>query len=567
MLSYRNEILLTVPRRLGSNFVDEHGNLYQNNGNLHLRSRATGKIELPAFLDKDENDEALMPVAETDRSGQPIFQKYYGEGSAIVKSATFKNRVITVSITVKDHGIDVELSLEYNGEVEVVRDGFIVNLSPNLKLRASPKQEVVAQLLSRDVIRCGTENAEVMTNFVFDDQGNRIYTNYQTRPQGYKDSAKMQLLSQDNPRVQKLLQPQGFEACLFFSNHADSSNVDATKAIMYGVNKSDDPDYKERGFVGHGIKTQWTVFVLSADPGGIGLDDPDYKDIIDDLYYNHGHEIATHTIRHGRDNREENIEHLPAYAQYNARSHTDHSLGGGWRSSGLKSLGWDATNEEFYIMDLLRQEGFDNCWSYEDLNQNTLVDGLNMIPNGHIAFPHYILYKNTNLQFDDGEPIDQWHTWRMPSGESLQRFTPDNVDKLVSDMGFSNFHTYLALQNRWDANPPHFHIDGDVYRISDEMDDAIAQLALRESEGRLWVPTFIEWADYYRSIKQVDVECIGHKLWRITNYGDLVEGFNLLISTQGVAPLLNEIEMQIKTMPQGVIAWADLGPGESIMKF
>lgn len=114
-----------------------------------------------------------------------------------------------------------------------------------------------------------------------------------------------------------------------------------------------------------------------------------------------------------------------------------------------------------------------------------------------------VIFRNDSFDDKTGYGLYFWNSWRARINELFNYLNPVNLDLLIDQKGVSIIH---ELFGHADPKGYMFLRDGDgTYRISPQLDQAFDEVARRQIDGRLWVPTVREFADYTLKIYGVKV--------------------------------------------------------------
>lgn len=553
MLVYRNQPNRRMPRNMGDVLIKERTMQIVASG------RRSISIESPSVCDWEGTPQTAGLINIEPISAGLRRRGYLGAGNTLRFNWHAGTRQIRQIVALHSWGLQIDTETEYSEDTDVYQDGYALNFN-----NWAPKIESDAMVIEAPArLTIYSDNGKETPNILIDPNGDSIHIDYNTRRATEVKSTSIRIIGDRVPTLRKAAQPSGCEATLMISNHADLQNTNTCMALFYGANDVDHPAYGVKGFVPRGIKVTWSSFYLSSG-NNMGLDDPSFKALMDQ-FQTAGNEICPHRVRNGQCNREDNIAYLPTYANDYPpfRTWIDHSLGSGWRCSGIKSWGWDVTKPEYYIMDLLRQYGVMYIWAYIDYDRYKEVIGLDMTRKYHKGWPHYLLYQNTNLTWDNGTPVWQWPSWREYDGAIITRLNQPNIDALIEGQGISIIHSYLASTGREGQS---FIVDGDLYVITDVFDEALQRLSAAQSAGKLWIPTIRDWGDYWRSVMQVKITRTSEWTYLLeNNSGAEIPGFGLIVSAP-VTATINDEATNRKLVKSETFIWFDLPTGESELK-
>lgn len=487
-----------------------------------------------------------------------MWRRYYGNGTTVERTYTGTNRTITLSVECTDFSVVVDFSVAYTQDTEVEQEGVSIKLRYYQGLDYH-SDAAITPLDYAGELGCYTDHGDYRQNFVFSDAGVKQYDSYQSRLNGKTYQARLEILKSDKIIPLKvLLQPNGREATLLFTNHADGENVNSTSAILYGTSDALSPDYGTKGLIGNSIFCTWSAFHETAPPH-TGISTAEFLALMQAIKAA-GFDVIPHRTRPGNTETRANAEsNLPAFnTNFASRDWIDHGLGAGARNIGLKSLG-SVVGSGYYIMDLLETYGYKYCWAYIDC----AVDGLNQLKKHYAGFPDYLVYQNTNLALPiSGEPLWQWLSWRPPLRTLLDYLTTENVDALISEFGCSIIHEYLAIEVSGATHAGYTYNSGTPYTITNNFETMLNYLRDKQVAGNLWIAPMSDFGDYFRQLLQVEVKTVGQGQYKITNNGAIVSGFS--IAVPGVKSVtVDSVAVDKKVSGANTVAWWNLKVGVS----
>lgn len=362
--------------------------------------------------------------------------------------------------------------------------------------------------------------------------------------------------------VRLLNQPDGYDCGITISHHGHDNFIDNVNAVHFGISDETDPNYGTKGLSARGIKTTWSVY-YESEAWAPGFDDPDQLAKNLELQ-SEGHEIIPHTTYTGSESRARVQGNLQPYEDnFNSRSWTDHGLASGVTSAGLASRGWDESDMDYYIVDLLESYGYDNAWSYEDILS---LDRLN---ENIFGFPHFLLFKSKYLLKPvSGDPIWLWPSSNRPF--STKTLTAETLQTLIDECGSVDAHDYFTFDGNETDN-----VDGDGFYydngtnkvITNTLDDLLVEIKNKKDAGQVWNPTVGEWVDYNLQLKQLEITNHSASSFDVNNPATTISGCTFLIGKNQVVPKLNGVDMNYKSVQKGTICWADLPNGNHTITF
>jgi len=361
-----------------------------------------------------------------------------------------------------------------------------------------------------------------------DNSGRIAYANETRRSAGDTYSASVTFAIDTNETLNCLVktrQPYGYDAALTLTNHPDYETLPRIKAVAYGTEDENDPDYGTKGIVARGLGWTKGVFVSGTASPYASLEDASFKALTDKMYQD-GVEIVGHTITPETDNRPVVAAGLAILSQYNAKNWIDHRANNtNWED--IASQGAIDGNE-FYILDLLDEYNYHYAWSYKDLlNDNTT---LNLLKAQTTADIRPFLFYNNRI---DDNPYDKNKMYMWSTELTLKIpetfYTSDKVNSLIDQRGMHIGHEYLGYVtcegHAWyiDQN------DNNTIKISPMFDSELEYIAEKRSDGLLWSPTVSRLGDYLVPLKDVSITYNADAGVTVTNNSSVdITGITLL---------------------------------------
>ena len=492
-----------------------------------------------------------------------VWHGWMGKGSNITGSLTTAEKSAVYSFNYTARGLEMKVDATYLTGVAVVNEGMQATVYGDMgfvkdKNVHAEGDTVVGGYIDDSTFGVYTDYGDYQADLIHDPIGNEILRDTQNRVENERRIAKLVIDNSYKP-MRILCQPNGIEATYTFSNHADLSSREAIMAIMHGSSDPEHPYYGVKGLVSRGLKGMWSTFDITVG-SAYGFDDPDYLNVLLGLY-SAGLEFGPHTFKDGLELRSLAETEFPKYeTNFNSRNWTDHGLSSGGRSIGLSSLGWDVTEGDYYIMDLLELYGYEYCWAYQDVS----MGNKNQWHEDRFAFPYYLVYQNPALSMPTYGPMWQYKNASRAIRELVigNRAHEDVIDEWIEQCGVVTDHDYLALSLRDGEN----YNSGTPYLITDKLDSIFAYMESKVASGELWNPTMSEFCDHFRKLRKVSIED-GNGQYIVTNTGDNVGGCSFLIGDAWVIPKVSGSPINYKHVTRGTICWMDLPNGDTTITF
>jgi hypothetical protein len=351
--------------------------------------------------------------------------------------------------------------------------------------------------------------------------------------------------------------PAGARAAVVLTDHADRTDPDALRAVLWGSSDPRAAGGVGAGLLGRGLKITRTFFVHARSGA---LDDPEVGRLADDLAAC-GSEVALHSVTPERDDRAAVLEGLVRVAAWRPATWIDHQPY--TNCEALSSRG--AGEGPFGVKDLLAEGGIRWVWAAGDIEGRSgchLVNQLGGPPDEArpAIFP---------LPTDDRLWVFRSSMFHAAPAELAAALSDAALSQLEAERGLFVAHTYLGPSSRTtrsaDQRARLAVVEGPgALAIHPALDAALARLAARVRQGRLASMTWVEAGDRLRSVGEVEVTYRPDGAAEIHNRGAAaldgltvaVPATDLELALEGAALLGREDDGGVARL------WFDLGPGE-----
>lgn len=376
--------------------------------------------------------------------------------------------------------------------------------------------------------------------------------------------------------LKKERQPDGYEATLVMTEHADDEGPATTRAIAFGSSESDTP-IPGRGILGNGLTWTKSVFRWHTDGsyyarlGYSGLDQPDFKSVTDNLYAR-GVEIALHSPSALPDSAGRVGAALRDMSSwYHTRVWIDHGMDVNFEA--ISKFGAVPESTGWYIADTLPAYGIEYVWQASDMNYLGGWGNSLFTPQKREFHPP-VLYRNARL----GPKLYLWPAFAVNRNrERDYHLSPEGIDRLVASRGIDVLHVYFAGQDTYIGRPqpastgwliPH----GLPPHLSWETDPAVDRyfrnIAEKQAAGRVRVTTLSAMADYLLLADSVELQAQVGGDFLVVNHAHRPDsGFALSTAAEGITGIKvdgQEVTSR-KQVGQDVLFWLDV-PANAVMK-
>jgi hypothetical protein len=352
--------------------------------------------------------------------------------------------------------------------------------------------------------------------------------------------------------------PAGARAAVVLTDHADRTDPDALRAVLWG---SADPRAEGgvgAGVVGRGLRVTRTFFVHASHGS---LDDPEIRLLADDLA-TAGSEVALHSITPERDDREEVRAGLAEAAPWRPRTWIDHQPYTNCEAVSSRGAGTDAP---WGVRDLLADAGYSWVWAAGDVDGRAGVRIVNQL-GGDPAEPRPAIFP---LPQDPRLWVFRSSMFHAAPGELAAALSDAALARLEAERGLFVAHTYLGPSARTTRSADQL---GRVLVVAGRgalaihplLDEALARVAARVRAGRLATLDWAEAGDRLRALGEIEVVYRSDGSAEVHNHGAepllaltvSLPAAGLEVALEGVALLGREDD------GADARVWFDLGPGE-----
>lgn len=501
---------------------------------------------------------------------------WLGEGTLVTRTFDDAKRTIVQVISIAEGKLSISSEVTYKQNVKIDYEGFTLS-----GFNSYSKFE--------NIFATGSGQSIMNYEGIFFHHGQ--FTQHPIHHSGYdeqwwkeynigdKETTKLYFLSKSFRPARILHQPNGYNAAITIGNHADGANEARTRALFYGVDDPNHPDFGKKGIIARGVKCDWSVFARHfwgyehADDNPGFSEFPTYLQLLKDIHAE-GQEIIPHTTWVNTDKRTDASTYLPMYQEhFGSKNYIDHGFAD-VHSAAITSKGWDSNDAENYMMDLFEQNGFTMAWNY--LTHPTLSS---VTPKrraewqGRIkywGFEHFVAYHNDHLKLPaSGNHVLLWLDGQM---DLYNRAISERLEWALDNCESFNIHGYWGGPSRVNSVNSdstdiryllYFDDNEGKYKITTAFDNFLKTIQAKREAGELWNPTTTDFLLYFDKIRKVQLDIVNSTTYKLTNPGSAIDGFSMLVCKTGIAPTSGGVAVNTKNAKKGTICWFNLPTGET----
>jgi hypothetical protein len=355
--------------------------------------------------------------------------------------------------------------------------------------------------------------------------------------------------------------PAGARAAVVLTDHADRTDPDALRAVLWG---SSDPRAEGgvgAGLLGRGLKITRTFFV-HARRGA--LDDPEIRLLADELAAT-GSEVALHSVTPERDDRESVRAGLAASVAWSPRTWIDHQPYTNCEAVSSRGAGKEGP---FGVRDLLADGGFRWIWAAGDVEGRAGTRIVNLL-GGDPAQPRPAVFP---LPHEPRLWVFRSSMFHAAPAELAAALSDAALARLERERGLFVAHTYLGPSARTTQSADQLArlvvVEGrGALAIHPALDAALARLASRVRAGRLVTLAWGEAGDRLRALSNVEVVYRPDGSATVHNHGaDPIAALTVALPAAGLEVAVEGAALLGRDDDDTLArVWFDLGAGEKVV--
>ncbi len=309
--------------------------------------------------------------------------------------------------------------------------------------------------------------------------------------------------------------PAGARAAFVLTDHADRTDPNALRAVLYGTSDTSSPDYGKKGLFAHHLAITKTFF--SGHSAGSLSTNKEAKVLADEIVAA-GSEVGAHSITSSVDSRETVRKSLSDFDPWHSVTWIDHEPY--TNCEALSNLGWK-TDGPYVIRDLLVAHQYRWIWPATDLaafKDSKLTDLFGGAPS--LAEPAFYPF-----------PPDPrlWvfrSVWFYSTPATLAKAIDDKpLLALEAARGLFVGHTYLSASlatTRIEEHKSELAVKkskSGALELDAKLEEAFARLEAHVNTGRLASMTWRDAGDRLVALGEVDVSYGADGSAVVTNRG------------------------------------------------
>ncbi|HET9552947.1 MAG TPA: hypothetical protein VFP50_08275, partial [Anaeromyxobacteraceae bacterium] len=309
--------------------------------------------------------------------------------------------------------------------------------------------------------------------------------------------------------------PRGARAAVVFTDHADRTDPDALRAVLYGHSDPRAEGGRGAGLLGRGLAFTRSFFVR---PGRGTLEDPETARLAARLVAE-GAEVALHSVSDARDDRPAVASGLAEAAPFAPATWIDHEPYVNCEALSAEGAG---LAPPYGVRDLLLAGGIRWGWAAGDVAGFRSVEVADLFAAAPPGSPSPAFYP---LADDPRLWIFQSSFFYEPPAALAGALSDAALDRLERGRGLFVAHTYLGAgpaetRGRFAATRLCVRpAAGGGLEIDPDLDEALARLAARVARGSLLALPWAEVGDRLRALAEVEVRYREDGAAEVVNHG------------------------------------------------
>ena len=421
-------------------------------------------------------------------------------------------------------------------------------------VRSDGKQVTVRIDLESAEARPFVHDARCTTNWHAPNQ--HLQLRARLRVPDEKVTARAQLAPGGTVPLVKARWPDGRNAALVWTDHADQTSARTLEALAHG-------------FIAHHLQLTKALFAHGADRPQ--LEDPRVVKLADELA-EAGSEIVPHSATPKPDPRVVTESALRTFERWKTRTWIDHQPETNCEAFGDQGY---HVGGRFGIADLLSAHQYRYVWAEDDASPGDL----DLLSPRHLEHRAPTVWPIGRLDLGGPEGLWMFRTeWAFIEAKRFYAmYGAPALDRLEREHGLHVAHTYLetyhpkatkfGLRNLLvPADPKHDKPGGPGPVVLDPRFDALlGALEMRQARGSLWVPTLGALGDRLRATAEVTLRLLPDGSVRVHTETPLAGATFAVAQKDASVTIGGHSPRGQRTDGNVTLFWADLQPGDTII--
>ncbi|MFN8165840.1 MAG: hypothetical protein U0X76_06610 [Bacteroidia bacterium] len=383
----------------------------------------------------------------------------------------------------------------------------------------------------------------------------------------------------NQPSIGVMNNPDGFQSCFVWTEHADYADLRTHKAVAFGSENINSPDSASQGFTGHKIPVTKSVFYANPENQKLALKDGRFSgesaNILSTKGFDRflkqlsasGFEICLHTP----DPFTTNLLRLDSslsymQAAFNSPTWIDHGYDNSPQSN-REDLACDGLNSngKNFSLPSWKKYGVKYFWNsfYEDSNAFGNYSFNSFLSAPYAGWGHSFPAPEYWITKSGSDTIYSWktgYTLDPPDGNMWSYYLSDaRLEDLAESFSDCILHCYSS---RVDSTNGFYSYNGNEIVVNPEFDKALAKIAEYRNKGLLWVTTIKDMMNYRLLLENVSVTYSGKSIRVLNRNGEAVNGLTLFSKATLVFP--EQVGVRVKTTEKGNLFILNLAPHQQI---
>jgi hypothetical protein len=350
----------------------------------------------------------------------------------------------------------------------------------------------------------------------------------------------------------------GARAAIAFTDHADRTDPEALRALLYGTSDIRSPRYGKGGFFGHGLRITKTFFVRGRH--GALTSNRAAATLADELA-TRGSEVALHSIGRATDSRHAVLRGLESVRRWKPVTWVDHQP-----HTNCEALSSQGVNgrRRWRVADLLVKAGYRWVWAATEATFKPMQ--LNLFVPQRPAWAAPALFPLARYP-----QLWMFRTnWFHGTPRELEAaMSPARLAALERERGLFVGHSYLSTSRRTTVRAKYQNthvarLRGHFLELHPRFESVLARLGARVKAGSLASLTFAEVGRRLLAVSHVRAHYRADGTVALTNAGaTTIHGLTIAIPDALLDLWVDRRKLRVRRGEGRATAWFDLPAGRT----